>query len=132
MRVYRFPGPVTLSFLLGILIASVTLAANPSPQVEVEVSHLLTYIEDSGCQFYRNGSWYDGHQARSHFELKYHYLCRITTATRTEDVIECAGSRSSMSGEPYLVKCDDSAPVTSSEWLRTELERFRLEGSRSQ
>ncbi len=127
-----FRGLVLFLFLSGVLVCSITFAGNPSPQVNEEVSHLLAYIEDSGCQFYRNGSWYDCHQARKHFELKYHHLCSVSRETSTEDVIECAGSRSSMSGNPYLVRCDARAPVTTGEWLRTELERFRLEGSKPQ
>jgi len=114
-----------LSFLFGMLMCSVTLAADPPAPVQAEVAHLFAYIENSGCQFYRNGSWHDGHQARAHLELKYHYLCRKGVVSCTEDVIERAGSRSSLSGKPYQIKCGDSVPVPSGEWLREELQRFR-------
>jgi len=120
-----------LSFLFGMLICSVTLAADPPPPVQAEVTHLFAYIENSGCQFYRNGSWYDGHRARAHLELKYHYLCRKGVVSCAEDMIERAGSRSSMSGKAYQIKCGDSVPVPSGEWLREELQRFRSQGKRS-
>ena len=118
--------------LFGMLVSSVAFAADPPPAVQSEVAHLFTYIENSGCRFYRNGSWYDEHQARAHLELKYRYLCGKGQVSCAEDMIEGAGSRSSLSGKPYQVKCGDSEPVFSGDWLRAELQRFRAAGKKSQ
>lgn len=131
MSTSRLRNVILLSCLFGMLVCSVTLAADPPPPVQAEVAHLFAYIENSGCQFYRNGSWYDGHQARAHLELKYRYLCRKALVSCTEDVIERAGSRSSLSGRAYQIKCGDTAPVRSGEWLREQLQRFRSQGKKS-
>ena len=117
--------------LVGMLVSSFALAADPPLAVQSEVAHLFTYIENSGCQFYRNGSWHDAHQARAHIELKYRYLCKKGQASCAEDVIERAGSTSSLSGKPYQVRCGDSEPILSGDWLRTELQRFRTAGKKS-
>ena len=117
--------------LLGMLISSVALAADPPPAVQSEVARLFDYIDNSGCRFYRNGSWHDAHQARAHLELKYRYLCRKGQVSCAEDVIERAGSASSMSGKPYQIKCGDAAPVLSGDWLKAELQRLRSHDNKS-
>ena len=122
---------VLFCLLFGMIIPSVAPAADPSPAVQSEVVHLFDYIDNSGCQFYRNGSWHDAHQARAHLELKYHYLCRKGQVSCAEDVIERAGSASSLSGKPYQIKCGDAAPVLSGDWLKAELQRFRLRDKKS-
>jgi len=127
--------PSTKTILLGLLLCiffSVPLfAGDPPPAVQAEVAHLLDYIDSSGCRFWRNGSWYDAHQARAHLELKYRYLCKKGGVLSTEDVIELIGSRSSLSGKPYEIKCGDTAPVFTGDWLRQELSRFRERESKS-
>ena len=127
----RLTEVVLFCSLFGILIFSVALAADPPPAVQSEVAHLFDYIDNSGCQFYRNGSWHDAHQARAHLELKYRYLCSKTHVSCAEDVIGRAGSTSSLSGKPYRVKCGASPPVLSGDWLRTELQHFRATGKKS-
>ncbi len=131
MKLNRTPKGLLFCSLLGLLISSVVLAANPSAVVQSEVAHLFAYIENSGCQFYRNGTWHDAHEARAHIELKYRYLCSKGQPSCTEDVIERAGSASSLSGKPYQVRCGNSEPVLSGDWLRTELQRFRAAGNGS-
>ena len=131
MRLNRSTKVVLFCLLFGMLISSVALATDPPPPVQSEVTHLFDYIDNSGCQFYRNGSWYDAHQARAHLELKYRYLCRKGQVSCAEDMIEQAGSVSSISGQPYQIKCGNGAPVPSGDWLKAELQRFRLQGRKS-
>ena len=131
VRLKRSTKVALFCSLFGMLIFSVALAADPPPAVQSEVAHLFSYIDNSGCQFYRNGSWHDAHQARAHLELKYRYLCTKGQVSCAEDVIERAGSVSSMSGKPYQIKCGDAAPVLSGDWLKAELQRFRLQGKKS-
>jgi hypothetical protein len=130
VRLNRSREVVLLCSLFGMLISSVALAADPAPAVQSEVAHLFNYIENSGCQFYRNGSWHDARRARAHLEMKYRYLCRKGQVSGAEDVIERAGSKSSVSGKPYQIRCGDNEPVLSGDWLRTELQRFRTAGKK--
>ena len=100
-------------------------SAEPDAVTRAEVAHLLKYLETSGCQFQRNGSWYPPGRAASHLNQKYEYMLKKGLVTNTESFIEGAASESSASGKPYSVKCGDSAAVPSATWLRDELERFR-------
>lgn len=107
--------------------AALVLLAFASPAgadagTEQEVAHLLQYIEQSECVFARNGKEHGGDEAREHIGKKYDYVKkRVKT---TEDFIEYAATRSSLSGKPYLVRCDGEELLTA-QWLRTELERLR-------
>jgi hypothetical protein len=93
--------------------------------VQVEVNFLLGYLEGSGCEFYRNGTWHDSKAAQAHLRGKYKYLATGSLINTTEQFIERAATQSSMSGEPYGVRCNGGATVTSAKWLRDELARFR-------
>jgi hypothetical protein len=93
--------------------------------VQIEVNFLLGYVEGSGCEFYRNGTWYDSKTAQSHLRDKYKYLVARNLINTTEEFIERAATESSLSGKPYEVRCNGGAAVTSKQWLRKELARFR-------
>lgn len=90
--------------------------------MEAEITHLLQFVEDSGCTFERNGSNYDSKEAKSHILHKYNYIKNRIKST--EDFIRYAASESSMSGRQYHATCDGKT-ITSREWLTEELKRFR-------
>jgi len=98
------------------------------PAARAEIDGLLARLESSGCQFNRNGSWYPSTEAKSHMLQKLKYLEDRGAVQTAEQFIELAGSRSSMSGEPYLVKCGNVAPVTSGAWLTNQLQAMRASG----
>ena len=117
-----------MKWLLAIPIAILALpvwSAEPDAVTRAEVAHLLGYLQSSGCQFQRNGSWYPSARAASHLNQKYEYMLKKGLVTDTESFIERAASASSASGKPYSVKCADAAAVPSAAWLRDELQRFR-------
>jgi hypothetical protein len=99
--------------------------AQADPRARDEIAHLLDFVAQSGCQFKRNGSWYDSKKARDHLQEKYDYLQRRKLAPDTRAFIERAASESSFSGKPYQVRCGNGPVITSAQWLNTELERFR-------
>jgi len=99
-------------------------AAPPAIAV-AEINYLLDFIERSGCKFYRNGSWYDSHRARSHLRDKYNYLSARDRIKTAEDFIDEAATRSSMSGTEYQIQCEAGPAVPSSRWLRTALVEYR-------
>jgi len=117
-----------MKWLLAISIAVLALpvwGTEPDAVTRAEVAHLLGYLESSGCQFQRNGSWYPPARAASHLKQKYEYLLKKGLVTNTESFIAGAASESSVSGKPYSVKCGEASPVPSATWLREELQRFR-------
>jgi len=110
------------------VICTTCFAAEPEDQTGTEISHLMTYLVASGCEFNRNGSWYKPEKAVEHIERKYRYLVKRGLVDSTEQFIDRAASRSSMSGRAYLVKCGADEPVESSAWFTDELQRFRVAG----
>ena len=121
-----------MKWLLAIPIAILALpvwSAEPDAVTRAEVAHLLEYLQSSGCQFQRNGSWYPSARAASHLNQKYEYMLKKGLVTNTESFIERAASESSASGKPYSVKCGDAAAVPSAIWLRDELQRFRTKNA---
>jgi hypothetical protein len=115
-------------FALAIIILGYWRPAPAAPPAiaVVEINYLLGFIERSGCKFYRNGSWYDSHQAQSHLRDKYNYLTARERIKTADDFIERAATRSSMSGEEYQIQCEAGPAVPSNRWLRTALSGYRL------
>ena len=111
--------------VLAFVLAATTWSAEPDAAARTEIAHLLKYLETSGCQFQRNGSWYAPERAAGHLNQKYEYLLKKGPVTSAETFIASAATQSSQSGKPYSVKCGDAAPVASAEWLRQELQRLR-------
>ena len=116
-----------MKWLLAIPVAMLALpvwSAEPDATTRAEIAHLLEYLQASGCQFQRNGSWYPSARAASHLNQKYEYLLKKGLVTNAESFIERAASESSASGKPYSVKCGNAAALPSAVWLRDELQTF--------
>ncbi|RDD80093.1 hypothetical protein DVJ77_19605 [Dyella tabacisoli] len=89
---------------------------------------MLTFVGSSNCTFIRNGSDYDAKRAQDHLKSKFNYLQRKQQIDSAEDFIARAASASSMSGEPYKVRCDGREQA-SADWLREELRRMRQQAT---
>ena len=114
----------TYTFASILTLQPNTLADVPESQ-KSEVKNLLEFVETTGCTFERNGKKYNGERASKHIKRKYnHFRDKITT---TEEFIEYSGTKSTISGNFYLVYCDESNPVKSRDWLLEELTRFRIQ-----
>lgn len=120
MLLKRYAGAV----LFAAALHGAACAA-PEPKAEAEIAHLLDYVATPGCRFNRNGSWYEGAQARAHLKKKYDYLLKRDLVPNAESFIERAATGSSMSGKPYQVKCAAGKAVASGPYLTEELKRFR-------
>lgn len=90
-----------------------------------EIGQLFSALENSRCEFNRNGSWYDGHKAAEHLHMKYDYLARKGQVASAESFITLAATKSSMSGRPYLVRCGTAQPVESKDWFLGKLRELR-------
>ena len=114
--------------LLAIVVLLPAAHAAPPPPAAVEIEYLLSLVGSSGCEFNRNGSWYDAAQAEKHLRYKYEYLVAHDRVATAEEFIERAATKSSLSGQPYLLRCGDAKVVTFESWLRAALARYRLSG----
>jgi hypothetical protein len=114
----------TLAAMLVLPFATPARAAPPAP-VQAEINFLLGYVEGSGCEFQRNGSWYASPAAQEHLRSKYGYLVGKDLIQSAEQFIDKAATASSISGQPYHVRCHGGPLITSQQWLRDELARLR-------
>ena len=111
--------------VVGLLYLPLAVA-QPLERIQTEINYLLDFVEISGCEFYRNGSWYDSVQAQEHLRRKYDYLSARDRIVTAEDFIEKAASESSLSGIPYEIRCGSACTsIATSEWLLAVLARYR-------
>jgi hypothetical protein len=107
------------------LLATLPVRAAPAMSMPMEVNLLLGYIEGSGCDFQRNGTWYTAQQAQAHLRDKFNYLTARNMLDSTEQFIERAATESSLTGRAYMVRCGSGSILTSKQWLSDELLRLR-------
>jgi hypothetical protein len=111
------------AFLLAV--AASASAGDLAPSAKVEIDALLDRLGSSQCQFYRNGTWHTAPEAEDHLKVKLDYLVKRGRVSTTEEFIEKAGTRSSISGWAYKVQCPNQAEQPSAAWLATELQQIR-------
>jgi hypothetical protein len=100
-------------------------AQAPSAAAQQEIEQLFTALQQSQCEFQRNGSWYDAGKATEHLRQKYDYLLKKKLAPTTEAFIERAATQSSLSGKPYQVRCGQAQAVPSKQWFEQQLKALR-------
>ena len=105
-------------------LAATVQAATPA-QASREIDGLIAGLATSGCAFERNGDWHTADQARAHLQRKYEYLRKRGLADSAEHFIERGASRSSMSGQPYHVRCPGKPVAEAGVWFRGLLQRLR-------
>lgn len=117
-----------LATLLSVLLMTVAGAAQAAPlsnAARSEIESLMSRLEGSACRFKRNGTWHTSAQARAHLERKLDYLQRKGAVASAEQFIERAATRSSLSGQAYLVQCGTQTPQPGGEWLLGQLRQLR-------
>lgn len=124
---YQSPLPFTIHGALVAMLfsASQLYAASLPAAARGEIDSLLWRLAVSGCEFKRNGSWHTAEEAQAHLRRKLDYLEKKSAVASTDQFIQRAATKSSMSGKPYQVRCGNQARVPSSRWLRTELQKLR-------
>jgi hypothetical protein len=110
--------------LIGLGFASLAAAATPTT-AQAEVEYLLGAVANSGCEFNRNGEWYDSQKASAHLRDKYNALVALGRFVTAMDFIEGVATKSSLSGRAYLIRCARAEPVPTDQWLRDALARYR-------
>jgi hypothetical protein len=99
--------------------------AQPTRPAPEEIQSLLAAMEQSGCEFYRNGDWHTAVEARAHLARKLAEVEKRHPPRSADEFIDVVATRSSISGEPYRVRCPGVAPTASATWFRQTLERSR-------
>ncbi|MEG0184810.1 MAG: YfeK family protein [Stenotrophomonas sp.] len=110
----------------GLLASLAGIAsAAPSAAARAEIAQLISSLDGSHCRFQRNGSWYEGNDARAHLQRKYDYLLKKDMVDSAEQFIERAASKSSMSGKAYRIQCPGQPEQTAAAWFGARLQALR-------
>jgi hypothetical protein len=110
--------------LMGL--GAVCFAQQPERPGEIEA--LLEMLPASGCEFRRNDVWRGGVEARDHLRMKYKYMRERNPRLSAEDFISEAATRSSTSGQVYLVRCQGGPDLLAGAWLSGHLKSIRARG----
>ncbi|MEO6665873.1 MAG: DUF5329 family protein [Nitrospiria bacterium] len=108
-----------------LLAGALAQAAELSSAAGTEIASLLNTLVASECQFYRNGSWHTGAEAKEHLQMKLESYAKKGVITSSEEFIARAATRSSLSGQLYKVRCPNHEEEPSAVWLRRELNHLR-------
>ncbi|MBQ4810903.1 hypothetical protein A7985_10665 [Pseudoalteromonas luteoviolacea] len=107
------------------IITTLLISASVAAEIPSEITHLLEYVEQSGCEYERNGRFHSAADARAHIMKKYEYY--QDDIDSTEDFIHYAASKSALSGKYYKIHCSGKEAIRSQDWLILELNRLRRE-----
>lgn len=117
-----------IAFIFGVsfVLSSAGVAAKinaESSDTATEIEHLLQFIQNTSCDYERNGKKYSGKEALKHILKKYdYYEDEIDSAER---FIALSASKSTVSGKSYRIHCPDKPVVNSRVWLLEELRIYR-------
>ena len=109
--------------LLGAALASASLSLQAGGLGDPEVDHILTFVRHSQCTFIRNGSDHTSAEAADHIAMKAKHAG--VTVTNGDTLIDLVASKSSITGQPYHVRCPGLPEMESATWLHGELNRYR-------
>jgi hypothetical protein len=107
------------------LVLAPPARAAPVAAAQAEINYLLEFVAQSGCDFYRNGSWYEAKKAQAHLRQKSEFLMARGQINTAEDFIEKVATKSSLSGQAYQVRCAGAEAQTTAQWLLSELAHYR-------
>lgn len=114
-----------------LLLASMPAIGTEIPATTyAEVEYLLKALSSSSCEFYRNGDWHRAPEAEAHLRKKYNYLVKKGMISKAEEFIAKGATESSLSGEPYQVRCPNEAAQPSAVWLSKKLQALRENASK--
>ncbi len=110
------------SIWLFVLLSFISIGAEESSEFQKDLNLLMNSLESCECKFVRNGAEHDPKEAREHMERKLKATDgKIQTIAQ---FIEYIGTKSSVSGKPYLVKFSDGKTLESSVWLNAKWEEI--------
>jgi hypothetical protein len=113
------------STAIALIWIAAAQAVPPAPAAKAEIEYLLSAVASSDCRFYRNGTWYDAKSAAAHLRGKYETMAARGLIGGTDDFIDRAATKSSLSGKDYAIKCEGTEEMSSRQWLTNLLVAYR-------
>jgi hypothetical protein len=109
-----------------LALASVPAGAEANAIEAARIERLIQYVDaQRQIKFVRNGATYTGQEAALFLRGKFSKMGEHVGSAA--QFIEQIASRSSTSGEPYLIRFADGRTVTSAQFLERELKRIDRE-----
>lgn len=119
---FRLHRSILALTFFGLLTLTGATAADLPADQEAEIQYLLSFVENSGCTFIRNGSENSPQAAADHLRLKYKRGKRYFNTA--EQFIDRLASESSWTGKKYTINCGGEIQE-SGVWLHTALKEYR-------
>jgi len=116
--------PILVTFTAVILFCASPGAAKDS-RMDSEIDFLLDSVVTSDCVFFRNGKTHDAIAARKHLQMKRKRGKRYFDSA--DEFIERLASKSSWSGDAYLIQCGSEPQQTANDWFTALLLKYRAE-----
>ena len=91
--------------------------------MDAEIDHLLVTVETSDCIFIRNGREHSASVAKDHLALKRRRGKRFYD--NADEFIDRIASKSSWSGKPYAIRCEDGVAESAESWFSRVLAEYR-------
>lgn len=114
-----------MTFFFALLIALPVFAKDSLSEAQ-KIEALLQAVKVSDVTFIRNGKDYPALEAYEHLQMKLKKAQGSWFAPKKDKwtaslFIEKVASRSSMSGDPYLIRSKDGRTVEAKVWLQEKL-----------
>lgn len=104
------------------MVFAVTATASAAPVDEIEaLLHFLAGLD--GATFIRNGDAHTPAEAEAHLRMK--WTKQKSEIASAEDFIRLCGTKSSVSGEPYVIRFKDGHEEEAGRVLRKQLDVIR-------
>jgi hypothetical protein len=113
-------GEDTALFQLWPAAAEAESVLSEQDKIETLLSSLRQL---SGAKFIRNGREHTVDEAVAHIKKKWEW--KKTEIKTAQDFITIAGSKSSVSGEPYLMRLSDGTEMKLEEWFHKQLDLMK-------
>lgn len=109
--------------LVGVSMVVATAWAAPSPAEQARIERLIAFVESrSDIRLVRNGTAYSPKDAARFLRGKYKKMGEhVSTA---QQFIEQIASKSSTTGEAYLIRLADGRQIPAAQYLGDELKRM--------
>jgi hypothetical protein len=111
--------------IVAVILFCASTGAAEDSLMDSEIDFLLDSVVTSDCVFIRNGKKHDAIAARKHLQLKRKRGKRYFSSA--EEFIERLASKSSWSGDAYLIECGGESQQTANDWFTALLIKYRAE-----
>ena len=115
---------IWLALLVSLTCIFASVQAHAMGEEE-KIAQLIESVKSvpEGTQFIRNGSAYPAADAAAHLRMKYSKVqSKVKTA---EDFIKYVASKSSVSGQAYVIRYPDGTTVTAEVFFTEKLRRMQ-------